>query len=320
MAWAVLQSSQTSNELTDSDDSMTFVLRIDFVKSTGDPTRPFRTMAGLIESLARLDRELAKSIDAHVESSCVLEKVEASSIKAFIRSLMNSVDDSALRSGEWKQILGSFLVKAKHLILASVGDAKSIAEPGLLDRIQMGVLQEAERTMVRGLPGYVPIPRATLAVQIAAITNSMTPLLQQDVATYESPQEPPVVLNRSLLVNEQELESVLATRVLKNKDQMILKVKKPDFIGSSMWEFQYEGHPITARICNDDWLAEFRRDGLGIRPGSAVRALVGIEQAYDENNEALPAKYTILDVLEVIPPSSALTQLHLGSGTTENIT
>jgi hypothetical protein len=107
------------------------------------------------------------------------------------------------------------------------------------------------------------------------------------------------------------MTELLTTRVLKNKNEMILKVKKPDFIGSSMWEFQYEGHTIDAKILDENWLATFQRDGLGIRPGSALRAVVEIEVAYDEENEALPAKYTILNVLEILPPSPPITQLSI---------
>ena len=69
-----------------------------------------------------------------------------------------------------------------------------------------------------------------------------------------------------------------------------------------MWEFHYDGHTIEARIQDTGWLAKFHGDGAGLRPGGALRAIVRVEVAYDDQNESLPPKYTVLEVLEVIPP------------------
>jgi hypothetical protein len=49
-------------------------------------------------------------------------------------------------------------------------------------------------------------------------------------------------------------------------------------------------------------LEDFHRDGAGVRPGGALRAIVRIEIAYDDENESLPAKYTVLEVLDVLAP------------------
>ena len=94
-------------------------------------------------------------------------------------------------------------------------------------------------------------------------------------------------------------------------DPMILKVKKPDFLGNSMWEFNHEGHPISASILDQGWLADFREHGLGVRPGVALRALVRVEASYDDDSEALPARYAVLKVYEVIPPKPPSEQLYL---------
>jgi hypothetical protein len=48
-------------------------------------------------------------------------------------------------------------------------------------------------------------------------------------------------------------------------------VKKPDFLGNLMGEFNHEGHPISASILDHEWLARFHQHGLGVRPGFAFR-------------------------------------------------
>jgi hypothetical protein len=295
-------------------DRVAFAVKVDFVRGVGDPSRPFRTMVALMDALARLDRDLVKSVDVSIEPLLLLEDVEAGSIKSWVATILRSTDDSALKSGDWKKVVGEYLVKAKYVVLEKLEGKQTIIEPGLLETIQKDLLLEAERTEVRGLPGYIQMSRTALAAHIADITLSMEYLQDGDAVTYESRDGLPVTLNGKLRVDSEELTELLASRIVKNKDEMILKVKKPDFIGASKWEFQHSGHVIEAKILDEKWLAIFRRDGLGVRPGSALRAVVEVEVAYDEDNEALPPKYTVIEVLDVLPPSTGGVQLQLGDG------
>jgi hypothetical protein len=294
-------------------DRVSFAIKVDFVRGVGDPSRPFRTMVSLMDALNRFDRELVRSVDLSIEPLLLLEDIEASSIKSWVATVLRSTDDTAMRSGDWKKVVGDYLVKAKYTLLEKLDDVTTISQPRLLETIQRELLLEAERTDVRGLLGYTAMPRTALAAHIADITASMDYLQDGDSVTYESRDGQAVRFNTKLRVNSDEIAELLASRVVKNKNEMILKVKKPDFIGSSMWEFQYGGHAIDAKILDDDWLAMFRRDGLGVRPGSALRAAVEVEVPYDDDNEPLPPKYTILRVYEVLPPGPASVQLRLES-------
>jgi hypothetical protein len=281
----------------------TFAIEVDFVKGKGDPSRPFRTMVELTEALTRFDRDLVKSIDATIEPVLLLENVEAGSIKSWFISILRSTDDTALASGDWKQIVGAYAVKGKYALLKRLDGAASITDPQLLEGIQSELLLEAERTNLRGLLGYVPMSRTRLADHIADITASLRYLRDGDSALYESPSVGIVPFNRALRVNADELTEALATRTLTNTNEMILKVKKPDYLGSSMWEFRHDGHPIEAKMGDNEWLAQFHRDGAGLVPGGALRADVHIEVSYDTENDSLPPKYTVIKVIEVLPPA-----------------
>lgn len=284
-------------------DFAAFAITVDFVRGKGDPSRPFRTMVELTEALARFDKDLVKSVDHTIEPVLLLENVEAGSIKSWFISVLRSSDDSALGSGDWKKIVGSYAVKGKYALLKWLDGAQSITDPKLLDNIQSELLIEAEKTNVRGLPGYIPMSRTRLAAHIADITSSLTYLDDGDSAQYESPQEGIIPFNQALRVNAEELTGLLATRTIVNEGEMILKIKKPDFLGSSMWEFRHEGHPIEARIADHEWLTSFQENGAGVLPGGAIRAIVRIEISYDMENDALPARHTVIKVLEVLPPS-----------------
>lgn len=271
-------------------------------------------MVDLIEALRRFDRDLARSFDATIEPQMFLEDVESGSIKAWIAEVLKSTDDEALKSGEWKKVLGSYLVQAKYLVLGRIEKSASITEPQLLERIQSDLSNETAQNGLGLLVGFTPLSRTQLAAHIADITTSLQPLRSGDTATFESVGRTPVPFNPQLRVDADEIQNLLETRTIENDVEMILKVKKPDFLGSSMWEFHYEARTIQASILDTAWLERFRRDGLGVRPGAALRVTVRVRAAYDDENEALPPKYTILKVDEVIPPSEPSRQMFLQAG------
>jgi hypothetical protein len=292
-------------------ETASFTITVDFVRGQGDPSRPFRTMIDLMGALARFDRDLVKSIDATIEPVLLLENVKAGSIKSIFISVLKSTDDTALRSGDWKRIVGEYAVRAKYILLKKLDSAGNVTEPQLLEEIQAQLLREAEKTDVLFLPGYAPISRTKLAEHIIEVTASLKYLDLDDSATYESGETTPVPFNRSLRIDASEIAELLAIQTITNDNELILKVKKPDFLGSSMWEFHYDGHTIEAKILDSVWLADFHEDGAGLRPGEALRAMVRIEIAYDDQNESLPPKYAVLEVLEVIPPPPQIEQLRL---------
>ncbi len=82
---------------------------------------------------------------------------------------------------------------------------------------------------------------------------------------------------------------------------MILKVKKPDFLGDSKWEFVHES-AIEAKLLDDQWLAKFRNNEIPLQPGSALRVLMHVEVEYGYDKELVSRKYQIVKVYEVIPP------------------
>ena len=85
---------------------------------------------------------------------------------------------------------------------------------------------------------------------------------------------------------------------------MILKVKKPDYLGESQWEFRHETHPIPAKILDEKWLKDFQSRKHDVRPGDSLRAIVETEVNYDYNQEVVGTHYYVIEVKEVIRQGS----------------
>src|SRR5438132_12178963 len=94
-----------------------FALEIDFLPSSPDPARVFRSMTQLIDTFQRFDRELVQTIDLHIEPVMLLEDVEAGSVKSWLRAVLNATDDTGLQELNWRRIVGGYLVSAKYLLV-----------------------------------------------------------------------------------------------------------------------------------------------------------------------------------------------------------
>jgi hypothetical protein len=81
---------------------------------------------------------------------------------------------------------------------------------------------------------------------------------------------------------------------------MILRVKKPDFIGDSMWDFVHDARVLTAHVADSEWLSAFRQGGQPLTPGDSLKAVVKSTVRYGFDNEVVNTKYDVIRVLEVL--------------------
>lgn len=82
--------------------------------------------------------------------------------------------------------------------------------------------------------------------------------------------------------------------------QMILAVKKPDYLGDGKWDLRHGRRAISARIEDGAWLRRFQSREVDVRPGDSLRCEVRIGNLYGYDNELLTERYTVTRVLEVL--------------------
>ena len=97
------------------------------------------------------------------------------------------------------------------------------------------------------------------------------------------------------------LESLAVAKTLSSPaTEMILAVKKPDYLGTSKWELRHGKRTISARIDDPEWLQRFQRRAVDVRPGDALRCMAEIELLYGFDNELIAERDTVMKVLEVM--------------------
>jgi hypothetical protein len=278
-----------------------FGIEIDFAPSSPDPARVFRSMTQLIDAFQRFDRELVQTIDIHIEPVMLLEDIETGSIKSWLRAVLSATDDTGLHELNWKKIVGGYLVRAKYLTIDWLNKKTEISGTTDLDELQGEILDLAEATEVKRIPAYQAPSKFLLVRSIIEITGSLGQLQENDHVVFETQQGERVEFNLTIRVVPETLKALLVEESLSHTEEMILKVKKPDFLGDSRWEFVHE-HIVEARMMDYEWLERFRNGEITLLPGSALRGSVQVDVSYSVEREVVSRTFTILKVHEVIPP------------------
>lgn len=286
--------------MSDEQDYGFFELVVEFKRGSGDPSRVFKTMTGLIESVQSLDQHLSYSVGPSVKTTLILQDIQASSLKAKLKNIIEEIPDEALKQAEIKPILGHFLVKAKHRVIDWCSDRKQVADKDEIKQLQSEIKQLAQETDVKQLPAYTEPDTESLLIDINSIRNALQNLEADDYARYES-EEGVSKFNKQMEISAEIIRDVMTREKLISESEKILKVKKPDYLGFSMWLFKYQGRSIDVKILDDEWLKAFHLKKVSVLPGDSIRALVKEEVSYGYNNEVIHTNYEALKVVDILP-------------------
>lgn len=274
-----------------------FGFEIDFLRGVGPASRVFQATHDFIKACEALDDELVRSIDSSIETVLVLEDIEAGSIKTWLRNSLVAVDDEALKTLDWKPLVGKYLVRSKYAVIRWIDDDST---PRSLPDLRREIQQIAAETDVRHLPDYTaPSPGALVSAvrDFQAVKDRLLPGDRARLLTHEGDIE----FNLSVTLQIEDIEALAVARTIENPPaEMILPVKKPDYLGDSKWELRHGKRNISAKIEHQEWVRQFQQRRVDVRPGDSLRCVVRVENLYGFDNELLSERFTVMEVLEVM--------------------
>lgn len=285
-----------------------FCIEIDFDKNSENPSRIFQSMSNLIDTFQDIDGILIKSIDSKLETSLMLEDIEAGSLKTWLINTLNVVDDDALKNIDWKPLIGQYLIKGKYIILNKLKGKTTITDRKDIQEIQQELLEYAEKTNVRQIPTYSPISPKEVVTSIEKIITALEPLSKKDKASYIIP-EGATPFNLDFYISPEAIEELITKEELESRCTMIMKVKKPDYLGESRWEFMFDNHIINVKITDQEWLKEFQNREKDVRPGDSIRAEVVVRTKYGYDLSVIGIYYEAIKILEVLKFNGGMEQL-----------
>lgn len=277
-----------------------FSITIDFDKDSPNPSRIFESMSLLIKAFEQLDSDLVKHLDGKIEAVLLLEDVEKGSLKTLLSSLIRGIPDEALEDGSIKKLIGHYLLKAKYIILNKMEGKATVSDAQEIEDIEILLGRAAEETGVVRLPTYVKPSRRVIIKHIDSINKSLLPLSPNDSAYYVSAYGK-AGFNMDLTIDYDSMEDLITNETIVSTSTMILKVKKPDYLGESQWTFKHGNSTVTAKISDAAWLGDFQNRRIDVRPQDSLVCQVQTTAKYDAQYELISNTFDIVSVIRVNP-------------------
>lgn len=284
-------------QLPDSD----LILKIDYSSAPGSAARVFEIAAELIRALEDVDSILGKSIDSSLETALIIEDLQKSSIRVFLKNIIRHVDDDALKNLDWKPLVGSFLVKGKYAVLRWLDqDADENSVPRLQDLTEeLGKL--AKRTDVRHLPDYPP-PNPTRLVQSLDRLQAVKRRFRDDEDLTITLGKDEYQVNLGAIWSPTDLvKDTQGPKEIVNENETFLLIHKIDLLGGTKWHFKLGKSSLIAPIEDKAWKSDYSSRKVSILPGDVLHVRLRIEQSFSERGELLETRHRIVRVLGVIP-------------------
>lgn len=277
-----------------------FAIYVDFDRDSPRPQRIFQAIDGLITAFERLDKTLAGSIDSSIETVLVLEDIEAGSLKVWLRNKLMQTDDQALHHIDWKPLVGKYLVAAKYAFIQWVNDEEKRGHPGSLAELRQSFLTLAQQTDIKRIPSYGVPSAADVLASTDDLSKALSKLSPNDKAQFIS-DEGSADFDLRLDWGGLELVSLSVRETITLPlSQMILAVRRPDYLGDAQWEFRLGKKTVRAKITDGPWLRKFQTREIDVRPGDALRCNVRHEMQYGYDNELISESFSIEEIVEVL--------------------
>ncbi|HEY8965710.1 MAG TPA: hypothetical protein VIM58_04655 [Candidatus Methylacidiphilales bacterium] len=276
-----------------------FELRVDFERFSTHPSRVFHAMSDLIDGFESFDRTLLYPFSLRVDPTLVLEDIKAGSIRSVLATVLRSTNDEAIKNLDWKKLIGSYLLDSKYWLLKHLEDKPEIRTRAELLEITDKINDLAKGTDILRLPSYKAISSSKILDVTKYIAKSVEPLTPGDSAQFEAAGQI-VEINTSFIHNKDTEEDLLTSTTNTFVSEERLKVKKPDYLGNSQWQFRHKKHLILAFMDDHDWLLQFQSKRVDLEPGDALHLLLETKQNLDDDGLIIATHYRVTKVLGVI--------------------
>jgi hypothetical protein len=280
-----------------------FCIEIDYVKGSPNPSRVFRAMSDLIEALQSVDSTLCEPLSSKLEPVLLLEDIEIGSVRTWLAQKIEGIPDQALESGDYKKVVGSYLVKGKYAVVDFLNKKTEIRSAADIEPLEREILELGKDAYVSQLlPTYHTVSRQRLLNDVNKINQALEPLTEGDKVSYIANDGKTTGFNLALSIAPETIDDLLTREAITSRLVMILKVKRPDFLGESKWEFRYDKKPFIAKVADEQWLADYRAGKETLIPGDALKAEVESTVKYGFEGDVVDTQHTILKVIEIIRP------------------
>ena len=273
-------------------------IRFEYSK-TKKPKDIFNEYTLMLIAFEKTETEMLKSISTSLQYKSTLESIETGSIVAKIKSWIEDDEPNLGNEKLGNLDFKNYLSDGIKTIVNNLSQDKNITA-NTIDKISSDLNNLAEQYKITDAFSYAPIQKKNL-IEISNSIREATSNLSNDENVYlleenGSSIELPKKIN--IQVSEKDINS--KERIIENEIEQILKIKKPDYIADSAWEFKIGRKVKNIKIEDTNWINQFLNKEIKLYPGDSLRCKVFTVEEYDKLGTLVTSKVSITKVLEII--------------------
>jgi hypothetical protein len=278
-----------------------YEITLDFIPGDNKPEKLFIAFANAIKYFKKVDNMLAKTIAYDYDISSSLIEVRSGSLRGFFRTKVE-VKRTELHaqdtSDDLETRIKNYLHNGRKTITQGLFDFEK-ANDEHINLIIEKVKKVAVDTGISEEPFFAPPSKKAMTPIIAAAQDTGETLDDKTSLFYSVENETLTELPKKIkmdktLFGEEEQKTVL------NTQQLILKIKKPDYLGDSKWEMKHGNNKLICKIEDNVWIEKFKSKKVFAFPGDSLFCNVRILNEYDSKLNLIKSEYFIVEVLDVI--------------------
>ena len=276
-----------------------YEIKLEFDSKTENPSRLFQSFADIIDSVSNLDRILAQSVDTKVTSRIFLDDIEKGSLIAKLWDELIISEDGKIDSIESPISVQEYVEETRALTLDFVTNKESSIRN--LEKLTEQISNVAKEKELDKTFNYAEPNLLDLAKSINLIVDSTKNLTDKESFSVKSPnREVKEINSSSQKIDLEAVENTLTDQEITNESTIFYKIKRPDFLGDSQWEFKHGSKAIKIKILHDEWLEKFHNGSKVVLPGDSLKVKIKQTNKYNKNGYLISEKIEIIQVLDII--------------------
>ena len=224
-------------------------------------------MAAYVSAFEALTLVVGRSVDAELNSTYQLSNIEIGSLKSIIRC------------GAGLPKIAKVLASIPQIIAQSMVDIEEIDSEGDIENSLTKVENDLRELAITDFPNEININRLSYAKSIKQLQEASQHLVASESIEVGNTSSNVVKLNTHFRFDK-DPESLFIEKITTVRANETLMIKKPCFIGSSMWEFKSieRNYSFSASIEHESWLKKYQERKSGhLDPGDGLIALVSYD-------------------------------------------
>ncbi|GMO14631.1 MAG: hypothetical protein Pg6A_00240 [Termitinemataceae bacterium] len=269
-------------------------VKIDYERGKSDPVTVFSAYADIVHSFSKVDNLLGKSLNSKTTCKLTLENVVPGSIISKIKAWLDCEENSLIiDSPPEKEDLQDYIDESAKTFINTL-NKEDIESANQVVKLQKNLDSIARKTKIANIITYDAPPIKSILNVVNDFSKSMSKLTDTESVSYQCKNEN-IPIKKNIVVAYDKVQEEFVAKTLITEGEMLLKIKKPDLLGNTMWLFKHE-KPIQAHIEDAKWINDFLNAEIPLFSGDSLLADVKIMQKYDRDGTLIKQEYFITKV------------------------